>query len=367
MASLRSPVTKLDLYVIKKFIVTTLFVHLVIILVAVIIDLSEKSEKFVERNAPTGEIVQYYIDFVPFIGSILAPLLIFIAVIIFTSRMAYNSEIIAMYNSGMAFSRFLRPYIFCGIAAVGLLMYSNYWLVPETNKRKLAFEDKYIHMPKNYGNNLHLKIDQNTVITLERFRFKSNEGYNFSLEQYRGSGKDRTLAKKINANKIVYDTEKKSWQIVDYRQWQIMGIYEKYSEGKRMDTLLNLEPKDFDADIRVKDVLRYDEMEEFIKEKEAEGTGELEYFRVEQYRRGASAASAFILIIMGAALSSRKIRGGNWLNIAVGIALGALYIFFLQFTTSFSINSDLHPLIGTNVPNIVFAVIAFYLARRAAY
>lgn len=355
-----------DIYVIKKFVVSTIFAHLIIISIAIVIDLSEKMEKFAERSAPPLEIVQYYLDFIPFITSILAPLLIFLAVIFFTSRMAYNSEIIAMFNSGMNFRRFLRPYIFCGLAAVGILLYANYWTVPETNKRKLEFEDKYIHAPKNYGNTKHLKISKHTIISLERFKFKNNEGFNFSLEQFDGSGADRKLVKKINAAKIVYQADKNNWRFIDYKYWEIGDIGEKYTEGKQFDTVINLLPKDFDEDIRIKDVLNYQEMETYIKEKKEEGTGELEYYTVEQYRRASSAISALILVIMGAALGSKKIRGGNWFNIISGVALSALYIFFMQFSTSFSINSSLHPIIGTNIPNILFAFVALFLVRYAS-
>lgn len=355
-----------DIYVIKKFIASTIFAHLIIISIAIVIDLSEKTDKFAERSTPTMEIVQYYIDFIPFITSILAPLLIFLAVIFFTSRMAYNSEIIAMFNSGMNFRRFLKPYIICGIAAVGILLYANYWTVPATNKRKLEFEDKYIHAPKNYGNTKHLKINKQTNISLERFKFKNNEGFNFSLEEFSGSGADRHLIKKINASKIVYNESTNSWRFIDYKYWEINKLNEKYTEGKQMDTVINLLPKNFDTDIRIKDVLNYDEMEAYIKEKKEEGTGELEYYTVEQYRRASSAISALILVIMGAALGSKKIRGGNWFNIIAGVALSALYIFFMQFSTSFSINSSLHPIIGTNIPNILFAFVALLLVRYAS-
>ena len=230
----------IDRYVISKFVVTTIFAHVLIISIAIVIDFSDKSENFVERNAPSGEVFQYYLDFIPFIGSILAPLLIFLAVIFLTSRMAYNSEIIAMMNSGMNFKRFLRPYLICGFAALGLLLYGNYQLVPETNKRKLDFEDKYIHTPKNFGNNLHLKLDKNTFISLERFKFKTNEGFNVSLERYEGNGKSRKLITKINANKMTYQTDKKSWHFVDYKRWDVYDIREKYVEGKTMDTILTV-------------------------------------------------------------------------------------------------------------------------------
>ncbi len=356
----------IDIYIIGKFVVTSIFAHVIIIAVAIVIDFSEKSTHFVERNAPGNEVFQYYLDFIPFIGSILAPLLIFLAVTFFTSRMAYNSEIIAMFNSGMNYRRFLRPYVICGIGTVILLMYANYWLVPETNKRKLAFEDKYIHAPKNYGNNIHLKLDKNTFISLERFKFKTNEGFNFSLEKYSGEGVDRKLVTKINANKIVYQQDKKNWRFVDYKQWDIYDIKEKYREGKQFDTILDLVPENFEEDIRIKDVLTFNEMEEYIKEKEREGTGELEYYRVEQYRRASSAFSVLILVVMGAALGSKKIRGGNWFNRIAGVALSALYMFVMQFSTTFSINSDLHPVIGTNIPNVIFALIAIFLVRYAS-
>ncbi len=355
-----------DQYVVGKFIVTSIFAHILIISIAIVIDFSDKSENFVERSAPSNEIFQYYIDFIPFIGSILAPLLIFLAVIFFTSRMAYNSEIIAMMNSGMNFNRFLRPYLICGFAAMILLLYSNYQLVPETNKRKLDFEDKYIHTPKNYGNNLHLKLDKNTFISLERFKFKDNEGFNVSLEKYEGTGKDRKLAMKINANKMTYQPGKNNWHFTDFKRWDIYDIEENYIQGKGMDTVLNLVPTDFEQDIRIKDVLTYKQLQDYIKEKETEGTGELQYYRVEQYRRASSAISVLILVIMGAALGSKKIRGGNWFNIIAGVALSALYIFFMQFSTSFSTNGQLHPIIGTNIPNMLFALIALFLVRYAS-
>jgi lipopolysaccharide export system permease protein len=319
-----------------------------------------------ERNAPGSAIFNYYMDFIPYIASILAPLLIFLAVIFFTSRMAYNSEIIAMLNSGMHFRRFLRPYFICGFLSVGILLYANHWLVPRTNKTKLAFEDTYIHAPKTYGNNLHIKIDKQTFISLERFKFKNNEGFNFSLEKFEGTGGARKLVYKINANKIVYDSLDKTWAILDYKKWRISGIQESFTQGKKMDTVLNLVPNDFITDIRTKDVLTFTEMEEYIQEKKQEGTGEIEFYRVEQYRRTSSAISAFILVIMGASLGSKRIRGGNWLNIITGVALSALYIFFLQFSTSFSTNSLLHPVVGTNIPNVLFAAISIFLVRYAS-
>jgi lipopolysaccharide export system permease protein len=357
----------LDRYIIERFFISTLFAHLIIIAIAIVIDFSEKTEHFVERSTPTNEIFLYYLDFIPYISSILAPLLIFLAVTFFTSRMAYNSEIIAMLNSGINFRRFLKPFIISGFISVGILLYANHWLVPRANKEKLAFEDKYVHTPKTYGNNFHLRLNTNTFIAVERFKFDNNEGFNFSLERFEGTGADRKLTSKINANKLTYEENKfQNWKLHDYKKWEIDGMKEKYTEGKQMDTTLELAPDDFMIDIRIRDALDYKEMEQYINEEKVRGAGDIAYYRVEQYRRTSSAVSVLILVIMGAALGSKKIRGGNWLNIMLGIALSALYIFFLQFSSSFSTNGDLHPVIGTNIPNLLFAVISIFLVRYAS-
>lgn len=356
----------IDRYIIGKFFVTTLFVHFIIIAIAIVIDLSDKMENFVERKAPGDAIFYYYLNFIPYIASILAPFLIFLAVIFFTSRMASNSEIIAMTNGGLTFRRFLRPYILCGFFSVATLLYANHWLVPQANRARLSFEDTYVHAPKNYSSGIHLKIDKNTFVSIERFNFSTGEGFNFAIERYTGNGADRNLVTKINANKIVSEKGKNNWRLLSYQRWDIDGAEEHYVEGRQLDTILKLQPKDFVQDLDTKDALNYSQIEHYIHSEKERGGNDVQFYRVEQYRRTSSAISVFILVIMGAALSSKKIRGGNWFGILAGIALSALYIFFLQFSSTFSTNGNLPPVIGTNIPNIIFGIIAVLLVRYAS-
>lgn len=355
--------TLFDRYVIRKFLSTTVFTFFGILAISVVIDYSEKTDRFV-KNKPSGaEIFQYYLDFAPYILSLLAPLLIFLAVIIFTSRLAYNSEIIAFFNSGASFSRFLRPYVICGIFSGLLLLYANHWLVPEANKSKIAFEDKYIRPPKKYENNIHLRLDDYTLVSLERFKFQNNEGTNFSLEKYKGSGAKRALHYKIDADKIIQMPGDDAWRLNNYRRWTTDGLYENYEEGRVLDTILNMQPDDFDISETIKEALNYEEMQKFLEEEKLKGAGGVEFIEVEKYRRTSYAVSVIIMVIMGAAAGSKKVRGGMGLNLVFAIALSALYVVFQQFAATFSTKGSLPPLLGTNIPNIIFLLLTLYIIR----
>jgi lipopolysaccharide export system permease protein len=340
-----------------------LLTFLCILSIAIAIDYSEKTDKFVKNKPSSAEVFQYYLDFAPYILSILAPMLFFLAVIIFTARLAYNSEIISFFNSGANFGRFLRPYIFCGIFAGGLLLYANHWLVPESNKGRYAFEEKFVNYQKKYSNNIYLRLDTETMISVETFRFNTNEGNNFSLEKYTGSGAQRSLSYKIDADKIIYLQGVNKWRLENYRRWDVNGKQEHYKEGKMMDTILNLQPDDFNISVTVKETLNYDEMQEFMDEEQLKGTGGVEFFQVEQYRRTSYAISVVIMVLMGAAAGSKKVRGGMGLNIVFAIALSALYVVFQQFSATFSTKGSLPPIIGTNIPNLIFLIVTIYIIR----
>ncbi|MFN0275722.1 MAG: LptF/LptG family permease [Chitinophagales bacterium] len=358
--------TLFDRYVIRKFLTTTVFTFFAILAISIVIDYSEKTDRFVKNKPTAAEIFQYYVDFAPYILSLLAPLLIFLAVIIFTSRLAYNSEIIAFFNSGATFSRFLRPYLFCGFLSGLFLLYANHWLVPEANKGKIAFEDKYIKPPKKYENNIHLRLDDHTMVSLERYKFQSNEGTNFTLEKYSGTGANKSLQYKIDADKITLMPGENKWRLNNFRRWTVDGINEKYTEGKILDTVLLMQPDDFDISEKIKEALNYTEMEKFLEEEKAKGSGGVEFIEVEKYRRTSYAVSVVIMILMGAAAGSKKVRGGMGLNLVFAIALSALYVVFQQFATTFSTKGSLPPIIGTNIPNLIFLIVTFIVIRRTS-
>lgn len=361
--------TLFDRYVISYFFSTSLFTFLIIISVAIAIDYSEKTNHFVKKNPPREEILGYYMDFIPYIGAILAPLLIFIAVIFFTARLAFNSEVIAFLNSGATFRRFLRPYILCGIISALFLLYANHWVVPEANKGKLEFEQKYIKAPKTIESNIHVRLDEHTLVSLERYKFSNDEGTHFTLERYEGVGKSKKLSYKINSDKVQLMPSvpgEYKWRLVNYKRWTINGLKENYSEGKTMDTVLAMKPDDFDLGTTVKETLNYEEMETFMHDEKTKGTGGLEFYRVEQYRRTSSAISVIILILIGASLGSKKVRGGIGLHLVAAITLSALYVVFQQFASTFSTKGSLPPLLGTNIPNLIFLIVTIFVVKASS-
>lgn len=269
-----------------------------------------------------------------------------------------------MLGSGMSYRRFLRPYMICAVFSAGLILYANHWLVPVANKTRITFEDKYVRPPKSYGNDIHMRLDEHTFIALNRFKYTTGEGNNFSLEVYKGEGAERRLVYKINADRIQHIPGVNNWRLIQYRKWNINGLDEAFVKGRQMDTLLNMEPEDFEVNTIIKEALNYREIHDFISEEALRGAGGLEFYEVESHRRTASAISVIIMIIIGAIMGSQKVRGGMGLNIVAAIAMGAMYVVFLQFSSSFSVNGSLPPILGANVPNIIYGTVAIILFRK---
>ncbi len=359
---------RIDRYIIGKFLTHFFFIFWVIMAIAIVIDVSEKmddllSEKFTAGTAET--ILNYYLPFIPWMGAILTPLLIFLAVIFFTSRMAYNSEIVAILGSGVSFRRFLRPYLLTSFLLAGLMLYANHMLVPHSNKVRLNFESTYFKSKRWYGDNIHMRLDANTFVSLDRFKYQRNEGVTFSLEHFERDQEGKKLIYKLNANRILWLPEEEKWRIFDYHIWEIDGLKESISKGAELDTALAMTPDDFEVDTRYKESYDYRELQVFLAKERAQGSGNLEEYLVESERRTASAISIVILTLIGATIASRKVRGGMGLHLAFGVGLSALYIVFLQISSTFSIKGNLDPVIGTNIPNAVFLIIALVLIRYA--
>jgi lipopolysaccharide export system permease protein len=359
---------KIDRYISAKFLVTFFFIFCVLMAIAIVIDISEKMDDFLDPDfAASGSdlIMQYYLPFIPWMGAILTPFFVCLAVIFFTSRMAYNTEIVAILSSGTSFRRFLRPYMVTAVALGGLLFYANHWLVPHANKSRLTFESIHIHHGKYYGNNIHVRMDSMTFVSLQRFRYHKNTGGTFALEQFESTPTGKKLIYKLTAREILWLEEEGKWRFRDYGVWTIDGLDEGWTTGESMDTLLPLSPDDLEVDVWWKESLDAREMREFLARERAQGSGNLEEYVVEIHRRTATSIAVIILAMIGATIASRKVRGGFGLHLAFGVGLSALYVVFLQFSSTFSIKGGLHPVIGTNIPNVVFGLVTIWLIRKA--
>ncbi len=354
----------LDLYIIQKFL-STFFLSIVLILsIVVIFDLSEKIDDFIESGAGLHEIIfDYYLNFVPYFGVLFSSLFAFIAVIYFTSRMAYNTEIIAILNSGMSFRRFLVPYMISATFIAAITFYLSDQVIPGANKVKLDFEEKYVRKApiKFKTKDFHRQIEPGIYIYLQNYSNVSKVGYNFTIEKF----EDGELVSKMFADQIRWDTAVNKWEARRYYIRTINGLTETLEEGKVIDTTLAIHPDDFKMRLTIVETMSLKELDDFIDKQLMQGETNITAYQIERQNRIAFPFSLFILTLIGVAVSSRKMRGGIGLQIAIGVVISFSYILFTQFSKQFAIGGLLPVMAAVWLPNIVFILVAVYLFRLA--
>lgn len=353
---------KLDIYIMKKYLGTFFFSILLIICVAVVFDLSERLDNFLDNKAPLeGIIFDYYLNFVPYFAVLFTPLFSFISVIFFTSKMAYNTEIIAILAGGVSFRRLLRPYIISAVI-IGLMSFAlNAFVIPPANKTRLEFSDKYIKKKTSeIARDIQMEVEHGTVLYIERYIDKERKAHNISLEKFDG----KTLVSRTTAESAVWDSVR-TWSLTDYVRRDFDDIYETLSKGYIMDTVLNINPADFFIIAEHASQMDLVELRKYIERQEDRGVGYIEAFKDEYYKRFSMPFSALILMLIGVSLSSRKVRGGTGLHIAVGIALSAIYILFTTLSSTFGIQGSMPTLLAVWLPNIIFTIIGVGLYIKA--
>jgi lipopolysaccharide export system permease protein len=355
----------IDGYIIRKFLGTFFFSLVLILTIAVVFDFTEKIDNFMEREAPVRAIIlDYYMNFVPYFAMLFAPLFVFISVIFFTSKMAVNTEIIAILNSGMSFRRMMWPYFLSSLIIAIFTFYLTNFVIPQSNKIRIDFEAKYYKSSsKNIlVENIHRQVYKNVYIYMGSYNSLSKRGINFTIEKFSDSGQ---LESKLSSSSVVYDTLKQKWSAENYNIREIKDNEEIITRGKQIDTTLTIRPDDFSIDPGFVGTMTYRELDSYIDLLRLQGSDELKLFLIEKYRRFANPFAVFILTIIGVTLSTRKVRGGIGMNIGIGLTLSFSYILFLQFSSQFSLKGNLNPLLAMWIPNIIYTVIGLILYRLA--
>lgn len=354
---------KIDLYIIRKFLGTFFFAITLIIFIVIIFDLSEKIDDFIEKQAPLREIIfVYYLNFIPYFINLFSPLFTFIAVIFFTSRLASNTEIIAILGSGVSFNRLLRPYFISAIVLSVLGIYLSNILIPPANRVRLDFEATYVKPPQPFRDrNIHMQIRPNEFIYLESFNNRTNIGYRFSLEKVT----DGTLTYKLLAENVRWDSVQQIWTIENYNIRTIDGLEEQLSFGSSMDTTLAFTPRDFIQNLKEMETMNFGELREFIANEKLKGSENVKFYEVELHRRIAFPFATLVLTLIGMAVSSRKVRGGIGLHLGIGLSISFAFILFMQISTTFATKGNLHPMLSVWIPNLFFGLLGVYLLRMA--
>jgi len=356
----------IDYYITKKFLGTFFFSLVLILGIAVIFDFSEKIDDFIEKQAPIKAIIfDYYLNFIPYFATLFAPMFVFISVIFFTSKMAINTEIIAILNSGMSFRRMLLPYFAsAALIATFTFMLTNF-VIPHSNITRLGFEEKYWRNPdfrKVVETAIHRQVYPNVYIYMESFNSLTQTGRNFSMEKFDNHGK---LESKLSANMVRWDTASSKWGAWWYVIRETDSLGEKLTVGRRMDTTLNVTPEDFARSPQFVSTMTHGELVDYIDVLKMQGSDELKLYLIEKHRRYSTPFAFFVLTLIGVSLSSRKIRGGIGMQIGLGLILTFSYILFIQFASQFSLKGDLDPGLAMWVPNIIYTIIALGVYRLA--
>ncbi len=353
----------IDTYIIKKFLGTFFFSMALIILIVVVFDVSEKIEDFIQKEAPIRAIiVDFYFNFIPYFVNLFSPLFTFIAVILFTSKMASRTEIVAILCSGISYRRLLFPYMLSATVIALLSLYLNNFIIPHANKKRIAFEDTYIRNTfYNRDRNIHIQIAPGNFVYLERYSTEENTGYRFSIEKF----KKGELYYKLLADNIHWDSVKSNWIINNYYIRNINGVKETIRKGARIDTTLAFTPNEFGRKEYTIETMDYYQLNNYIESERLKGSDNIELFEIEKYRRIAFPFATFILTLIGVSIASRKVRGGIGMHIGLGLLISFTFIMFMQVSTTFAASGFVSPLVAVWIPNVLFSFLAWYLLSKA--
>jgi len=348
----------LDWYILKKFLKSYVFVVLVIELVVVIIHITENNENYINHELGFVQIAGYYLDYIPYIANMIAPITIFITVVFMTSQLAQHSEIIAMLSSGISFRRLMRPYMIGALIIAGFSFYFGGWVIPNGNKERVAFELQYIKGAYHFTEkNIHIKIAPTTMLYLQSYNVTNNVGYKPTLETI----EDGILLNKLEATRMEWQTETEKWRLQNWKKREISGMDEIFTFGKTMDTTLQILPKDFASDYSRFETLTMNELYEYIDVLEMRGADDLEVYEIEKYIRYTAPFAALILTFIGLGVSARKARGGAGFQIALGFLLAFIYIIFFIFSRTSAEAGNIAPIIAIWIPNIIFTIIGLLI------
>ena len=356
----------MDWYIIKKFIGTYIYSIILIISISIVFDVNENLAKFTTYHAPLRAIVfDYYMNFVPYFANLFSPLFVFIAVIFFTSKLAGNSEIIAMLACGMSFKRLLRPYLLSAALIAVLNYYLGAYVIPKGTVVRHDFESLYKNNTKNTtATNIQLMVDRGTVAYISQYDDIRKTGYGFSLYKF----DKKKLVSHMTSSIIQYDTISDSryhWKARNYKIREMKGMREKITSGSEIDTLIQMEPMDLIFSKGQQETFTSPELKRYISKQQERGSSNVVQYEVEYHKRIATSFASFILTIIGVSLSSRKRKGGMGMYLGIGLALSFSYILLQTISATFAINADTPPMLAAWVPNILYAIIAYFCYRQA--
>lgn len=356
----------LDWYIIKKFIGTYFYAIALIISISIVFDVNENLAKFTQYHAPLKAIVfDYYMNFVPYFANLFSPLFVFIAVIFFTSKLAGNSEIISMLAAGVSKRRLMRPYMISAALISALTFYLGSYVIPKGTVVRQNFETLYKNKKKNTAaENVQLQVGKGVIAYIQFYDNNRKRGYGFCLDKF----ENKKVVSHMTATEIQYDTiaeSKYHWKATNWRIRDMRGMREKITNGATLDTLVMMEPTDLVFSKGQQETFTSPQLRDYISKQIDRGSGNVVQYEVEYHKRIASSFASFILTTIGLSLSSRKRKGGMGMYLGIGLALSFAYIMLQTVSATFAIQANTPAMLAAWIPNIIFAVVAWFCYRKA--
>ena len=352
----------LDRYIIRKFLSTFFFMLGIIMLLAMVFDLSERLSEFIDNQAPLSAIVlDYYVNFILFYGNLFSSMIIFVSVIWFTAKLAQDTEIIPMWNSGKPFVRFLRPYMIAATVIMLISLVMNHFILPKSNRTRLDFEEKYYRDAMSV-NDYHAEYPGNQVVYFSSYYQEDNLANDFVLEQWNDQNRITYFIKARTAENI---TGTNKWVLKDYYERRVGYPNDLVREGHWKDTVFNFKIEEMAQRENIAEAMTYTELRSFIDREKEKGSGNVPMYEIELYQRTSYPFAAYVLTIIGVSVSSRKKRGGIGVNIAIGLMIIFVYIFAMKVTTVAAMNVGFPASVAVWVPNVLFGAVAYVLYRFA--
>lgn len=353
----------IDWYILKRYLVTFSVMIVMFIPIGIIIDVSEKINRMIEHKVAFKDVAVYYAGFTVYFANLLFPIFLFLSIIWFTSKLANNTEIIAILSSGISFTRFLRPYII-GASLISLLvLIMGFFILPKASEKYWNF--RYTYLTKNQENiqnsDIFKQISKDEYIYLANFNVISNTGFDFVYEKF----KDNKLLYKITANRMKYNELTKEYTLFNYVKRNIGENNDTFEKGDNIKVKYNIEPKDLTPTIYVGETMNVFELYDFIEREKSRGNSKVDVYLVVLYKRFSTPVSAFILTIIAVAVSAMKRRGGMGVNLAIGICVAFTFVFFDKIFVNLAEKSSIPPLVAVWLPNTLYAILAFYLLKNA--
>lgn len=359
-------ISRLDRYIIGKFIGTYIYAIILIISISIVFDVNENLAKFTQYHAPLKAIVfDYYMNFVPYFANLFSPLFVFIAVIFFTSKLAGNSEIIAMLAAGISFKRLMRPYMISCVLISALSFYLSAYVIPHGTVIRQNFETMYKNKKRvTAADNVMLQVGKGVIAYIQHYDNSMKKGYGFSLDRF----EDKKLVSHMTAMEVQYDTisdSKYHWTVNNWKIRELRGLREHITSGISKDTIIQMEPTDLVYSKGQQETFTSPELKEYISKQIDRGSSNVVQYQVEYHKRIASSFASFILTTIGLSLSSRKRKGGMGMYLGIGLALSFTYILLQTVSSTFAVTADAPPILAAWIPNLIFAVVAWFCYRKA--